>query len=98
MLTLQHLKWIGPISGNLLSLSLLAACGGSSSPQTVTAYQNTYNGDRREVSLDDGCAPQKSPFSSVTGWMNCVGAALGAPPNGEASDSPSFMYASKTRP
>lgn len=37
----QHSRWITPISGSLLSLSLLGACAGSSPPPTVTAYPNT---------------------------------------------------------
>ena len=90
---LQNLQWTGPITGSLLSLSLLAACGGSGAAQPVTAYQNTYSRDRLEVSLDDFCAPNNSPFASVSGWMNCVGAALAAPLNAETSDPFSFRYA-----
>jgi hypothetical protein len=95
---LQNLKWTSPIPGSLLSLGLLAACGGSSLPQPVTAYQNTYTRDRQEVSPDDFCAPERAPFASVAGWMNCVGDALAAPVNAEASDPSSFRYASSTRP
>jgi hypothetical protein len=82
----------------LLSLSLLAACGGSGSPLTVTANPTMNNRERQEVSLDEGCAPAKSPFASVIDWTNCVGTALGAPQSGEASDSSSFKFASRTRP
>jgi hypothetical protein len=98
MYTLQYLQWIRPISEGLLSLGLLTACGGSGSPLTVTAYPNMNNRDRQEVSLDDGCAPAKSPFASVIDWTNCVGAALGAPQSGEAGDSSSLKFASRTRP
>jgi hypothetical protein len=98
MYNLQYLQCIIPISGGLLSLGLLAACGGSDSPLTVTANPNMNNSDRQEVSLDDGCAPAKSPFASVIDWTNCVGAALGAPQSGEASDFPSIKFASRTRP
>jgi hypothetical protein len=97
MYTLLYLQCIRPISWGLLSLGLLAACGGSGSPQTATAYPNMNNRDRQGVSLDDGCAPAKSPFASVIDWTNCVGAALGAPQSGEASDSSSFKLASRTR-
>jgi hypothetical protein len=90
----QYLQWIRSLSAVVLSLRLLAACGVSDSPQTATAYSNTYNGDRPEASLDDGCAPLRSPVVSAIGWMNCVGAALGSPPNGEAGDSTSVRYAS----
>jgi hypothetical protein len=90
---LQNLQWTGPITGSLLSLSLLAACGGSGSAQPVTAYQNTYSRDRLEVSLDEFCAPKNSPFTSVAGWMNCAGVALAAPINAETSDPFSFRYA-----
>jgi hypothetical protein len=34
----------------------------------------------------------------VIDWTNCVSAALGAPQSGEASDSSSFKFASRTRP
>ena len=98
MYALQYLQCIKPISGGLLSLGLLAACGGSGSTLTVTAYPNMNKGDRQEVSLDDGCAPAKSPFASVMEWTNCVGAALGAPQSGEAGDSTSLKFASRTRP
>jgi hypothetical protein len=77
----------------LLSLSLLAACGGSGVPQPPTAYQNTYIRDRQDVSLDEFCAPKNSPFASAVDWMNCVGAALAAPANAESSDPFSFRYA-----
>jgi hypothetical protein len=98
MYTLRYLQCIRPISGGLLSLGLLAACGGPGSPLAVTASPNMNNRDRQGVSLDDGCAPTKSPFASVMDWTNCVGAALGAPQSGEASDSFSFKLASRTRP
>jgi hypothetical protein len=98
MYTLQCLQCIIRISGGLLSLGLLAACGGSGSPLTVTANANMNNSDRQEVSLDDSCAPAKSPFASVIDWTNCVGAALGAPQSGEASESSSFKFASRTGP
>jgi hypothetical protein len=93
MRILQNLQWTGPITGSLLSLILLAACGGSGSAQPVKAYQNTYIRDRLEVSLDDFCAPQNSPFASVSGWMTCVGVALTAPVNAETSDPFSYRYA-----
>lgn len=93
MRILQNLHWTGPITGSVLSLILLAACGRSGSAQPVTAYQNTYIRDRLEVSLDDFCAPQNSPFASVSGWMNCVGVALVAPVNAETSDPFSYRYA-----
>jgi hypothetical protein len=98
MYALQYLRCIRPIAGGLLSFGLLAACGGSGSPLTVTADPNMNSRDRRQVSLDDGCAPAKSPFASMIDWTNCVGAALGAPQSGEASDSSSFKFASRTRP
>ena len=98
MPTLQHLHWVRPISGSLLSFSLLAACGGIHSAQTVTASQNTYSRNRQEISLDDGCAPEKSPFASAVDWMNCVGAALGAPQSSNDGNSASFTYASRTKP
>jgi hypothetical protein len=98
MCALQYLQCIRPISGGLLSLGLLAACGGSGPPLTLTAYPNLNNRDRQEVPLDDGCAPAKSPFASKIDWTNCVGAALGAPQSGWASDSSSFKVASRTRP
>jgi hypothetical protein len=98
MPVLQYSRWMTPISGSLLSLSLLGACGGSSPPQTVAAYPSTYDGDRQQVSLNDGCSREESPFASVVGWLNCVGAALGAPLNGEDDDSSSFRYASRTPP
>jgi hypothetical protein len=94
----QYLQCIRSISGGLLSFGLLAACGGSGSPLTTTAYPNMNNRDRQEVSLDDGCAPAKSPFASVIDWTNCVGAALGAPQSGEAGDFSSIKVASRTRP
>jgi hypothetical protein len=99
MRTLQCSRWIRPICGGLLSLSLLGSCGGTSPPQTVTAADpNTYDKDRQEVSLNDGCAGERAPFASVVEWLNCVGAALGAPLNGEANDSSSLRYASRTPP
>jgi hypothetical protein len=97
MPTKQNLQWTRPVTGSLLSLSLLAACGGSRSPQPLTAYQNTYIGDRQEVSLDELCGPEKS-LASVAGWVNCVGAALAAPVNAEGSDPTSLRYASRTGP
>jgi|HubBroStandDraft_1064217.scaffolds.fasta_scaffold00584_10 hypothetical protein len=97
MYTIQYLQRIRPISG-LLSLGLLAACGGSGSPLTATANPNTNNTDPQDVSLDDACAPVKSPFASVIDYANCMGAALGAPQSGEAGDSSSFKLASRTRP
>ena len=93
MRILRNLQWTGPVTGGFLSLILLAACGRSGSAQPVTAYQNTYIRDRLEVSLDDFCAPQNSPFASVSGWMNCVGVALAAPVNAETSDPFSYRYA-----
>jgi hypothetical protein len=93
MLILQNLQWTGPTTGSLLSLILLAACGGPGSAPPATAYQNTYIRDRLEVSVDDLCAPKNSPFASAAGWMNCAGAALAAPVNAETSDPFSFRYA-----
>ena len=94
----QNLQWIRRISGGLLAVGVLAACGGSVSPQAMAAYQNTRIGERPGVSADDFCALEKSPFASVVDWMNCAGAALGESTNGENSDSLSLKYASRTRP
>jgi hypothetical protein len=97
MPTLPFLQWIKPFSASLLSLSLIAACGGSGPPQFAKAHPNAFSADREEISLDDGCAPLRSRFESVIDWMNCVGAALGAPPDGEASETSSVRYASISR-
>jgi hypothetical protein len=98
MPALQYSRWMTPISGSLLSLILLGSCGGSGPPQTVAAYPDTHDSDLQEVSLSDSCPRRESPFASVVEWLNCVGAALGAPLNGEDNDSSSFKYASRTIP
>jgi hypothetical protein len=98
MPTLQYRQWTRPLSASLLSISVLAGCGGPGSPEIAMAGENTQSSDRQEAALDDGCRSEKSRFASMVDWMICVGAALGPPLEGEANDPSSFMYASKNGP
>jgi hypothetical protein len=98
MPALQRLRWIGLISANVISLNLLMACHGPHPPRTAMTDLNTQDSGGQEALPEDACAPLRSPVVSVVDWMNCVGAALGAPRPGEVRDSSPAVYSARTRP